>query len=65
MLFRSNKVDICAEDPSARKVKWDVAKTFAQENDMEYFEVSAKSGDNVDESFLRLTTKINGMKLTT
>ena len=31
---------------------------------MEYFEVSAKSGDNVDESFLRLATKINGMKLT-
>jgi len=31
---------------------------------MEYFEVSAKTGELVDESFLRLTTNINGMKLT-
>ena len=41
-----------------------MAKRFASENDMEYFEVSAKTGELVDESFLRLTTNINGMKLT-
>ena len=59
-----NKVDLCEEDPEARKVPLDLAKSFALENDMEYFEVSAKTGQQVEESFLKLTTKINGLKLT-
>ena len=40
-----NKADLCAEDPQARKVSLELAKSFAIENDMEYFEVSAKTGE--------------------
>jgi GTPase SAR1 family protein len=47
-----NKADLCAEDHQARKVPLDLAKTFALENDMEYFEVSAKTGQQVEESFM-------------
>ena len=59
-----NKADLCAEDPQARKVPLDLAKSFALQNDMDYFEVSAKTGQQVEESFMKLTTKINGLKLT-
>ena len=52
----ANKVDLCVEgSPSAkrREVSTEEAELWAKEEDLDYIEVSAKTGDNVDEAFTR------------
>ncbi|OAF67903.1 Ras-related protein Rab-19 [Intoshia linei] len=53
-LLVGNKID----DVEKRVVNYDTAKAFADEHKIEYFETSAKSGENVEESFIRLSTDI-------
>ena len=43
-----NKID------SDRKVSYDEAMDYARENDCKYFEISAKTGKNIDELFKKV-----------
>ena len=42
-----------------REVEYSKAEQFAKDNDMEFFEVSSKTGDNVDEMFRTIAREIN------
>lgn len=54
ILLVGNKKDLDAE----REVTFLEASQFAQENELMYLETSAKSGENVDESFLKCSKTI-------
>ncbi len=41
-----------------RQVEFQVAKDFAEQNNMKYYESSAKTGTNVDTLFLELASEI-------
>jgi len=64
IILLGNKVDL----PDEREVDFKVAEEFAQRNGMEYVEVSAKEGVNVQEAFKKITaiavTKIRAQKAT-
>ena len=50
----ANKIDL----ENIREVKEEMIKNYAKKEDMIYFETSAKSGVNVEESFKKLTELI-------
>jgi Ras-related protein Rab-5C len=49
-----NKCDL-AKDENRRKVSTKEAQNFSTEQNLIYFEVSAKSGENIDETFMKIT----------
>lgn len=51
-----NKIDLVEE--LGRVVERETAKHFADENNSIYIETSAKTGENVEEAFTELTTRI-------
>ncbi|TNV75885.1 hypothetical protein FGO68_gene9052 [Halteria grandinella] len=57
-MLLGNKADLCTTD-QVRKVPYDVAAQYALDNGMQYFEVSAKTNENINEAFLQLTIDIN------
>ena len=54
-----NKVDLCQGETSQRKIMEGTVSQFTQENEMRHFEVSAKTGENINEAFLHLAIEIN------
>ena len=42
-----------------REVDYEEAQNFAKENGLEYIETSAKTGENIDESFLKVSKIIH------
>ena len=53
-----NKLDLTKENTTARRVTEEEAMEFSKNNNMSYFETSAKEGDGVDHIFLHLSEKI-------
>lgn len=49
---------------SKRQVEYDVAKHFATQNSMKYYESSARTGDNVEKLFLELAEEIKQRVIT-
>jgi Ras-related protein Rab-2A len=49
-----NKADL----QEKRQVSREEAETFAHENNFQYFETSAKSGDNIEELFLSIANQV-------
>lgn len=54
MMLIGNKLDMSKE----REVSFEEAEAFAKDNGLIYLEVSAKTGQNVEEAFLRTARKI-------
>jgi small GTP-binding protein len=52
IVFAGNKCDL------ERRVDKGEAEAFAREFNVEYFEISAKSGDGVEDTFMHLATKV-------
>jgi small GTP-binding protein len=61
IMLIGNKIDLSDE----RKVSKEEGKRFAEEHNMFFMEVSAKTGENVKETYIQLatTTKANTVKL--
>ena len=55
-LLVGNKLD--ADGEGKREVPYEMAKEFADDAQMDFIEVSAKDGTNVDECFLKLAENI-------
>jgi len=57
-----NKVDLCDSDATAdrREVSLAEAEVWAQEEGLLFVEASAKSGENVEEAFVRAASDILG-----
>ncbi|KAJ5074809.1 rab5 family gtpase [Anaeramoeba ignava] len=55
ILLIGNKVDV----KDQRKVKYEEAAEYAKENEFLFYESSAKSGENVEESFKALASLLN------
>jgi small GTP-binding protein len=53
-----NKLDLARENNVARRIDESEAMEFSKQNDMAYFETSAKEGDGVDHIFLHLSEKV-------
>ncbi|CCH60085.1 hypothetical protein TBLA_0C02780 [Henningerozyma blattae CBS 6284] len=53
-----NKIDLCDEDESKRVVLTKDAKDYADEQNLMFYEVSAKSGENVKEVFQVIGEKL-------
>ncbi|CCE64779.1 hypothetical protein TPHA_0I02780 [Tetrapisispora phaffii CBS 4417] len=49
-----NKVDICEEDDTKRKIEFEEAKDWANDENLLFYEVSAKTGYNVKEVFQKI-----------
>ena len=48
----ANKVDLCtSEETGVRQVTTEEAQQWADEEDLQFLEASAKSGENVDHAF--------------
>merc|ERR1712034_718 len=54
ILLMGNKIDLTKQ----RQVTYEEASKFAEENGLIFIETSAKTGDNVEEMFLRTARKI-------
>ncbi len=54
LLLVGNKCDLTDK----RQVEYSVAKAYASSNNMEYFEVSSKTGEQVQQALLYLTIKM-------
>jgi hypothetical protein len=54
MMLIGNKLDMAKQ----REVSFEEAEAFAKDNGLIYLEVSAKTGHNVEEAFLRTARKI-------
>ncbi|KAJ7493049.1 P-loop containing nucleoside triphosphate hydrolase protein [Mycena galericulata] len=55
-----NKADLVEGDESRRQVPTPLALQFAQENDLLFTETSAKSGEGVEEAFVRAAEAVLG-----
>ncbi|CDK25589.1 unnamed protein product [Kuraishia capsulata CBS 1993] len=53
-----NKLDLVQEDEGAREVSEDEARAYANELGLLYFEVSAKTGQEIKESFKSIAEKL-------
>lgn len=53
-----NKLDLTKENESARRITEEEALEFAKQNNMSYFETSAKEGEGVDHIFRHLSEKV-------
>ena len=58
MVVCGNKCDLVEEDPGKREVESDLAIAYADEIGAGYFEVSALTGANVREAFVRLAEDV-------
>jgi len=47
----ANKVDLCSDEGDSRQVTTEEAQRLAKEEDLQFVEASAKSGENVDLAF--------------
>jgi len=56
-----NKIDLVQENPAARKVSSELVESFCKQHGLEYMETSAKTGENIRESFDHLLIKIYEM----
>lgn len=54
IMLVGNKLDLTDQTPGKRKVFSEVAKNFAQQNNLHFEELSAITGNNVDETFQKL-----------
>lgn len=53
-----NKVDLVLDKPASRKVSQTDAESYAESRGALYFETSAKTGENVDDIFERITESL-------
>lgn len=53
-----NKLDLAKENANARRIPVDEAQEFCKNNNMNYFETSAKEGEGVDHIFTHLSEKV-------
>ncbi len=58
-----NKLDICEEQPSERKVSYERAEKFAKQNGMLFRETSAFTDINLGDAFNALLEEIYSVKI--
>lgn len=56
-LLIGNKCDL----ENKRQIDYDTAASFANQNDMKYFETSAKTGEKIEEIFVFLSKEIKNL----
>jgi Ras-related protein Rab-5C len=54
IILVGNKIDLCAEDESKRRVPREVAEKYAKEEGLLFMEASAKTGEGVQELFVEV-----------
>lgn len=54
IMLIGNKLDLIQENPSLRKIKSEEVRSFCKDLNLLYNETSAKTGDNIKESFEEL-----------
>ncbi len=54
----ATKIDLAEADSSCRQVSKEEAQAFAEQHGLTYFEVSAKTGDNVEAAFTQIAVDV-------
>ncbi len=62
MILVGNKIDLCHESGNKRKVQYEEAQAFANENNMLFEETSALQDYNISKVFEELATSIRIIK---
>ena len=58
IILVGNKLDLEDNEEHGRIVEYNEGDDFANENDIEFFEVSAKNGDNIENVFISIAQKV-------
>lgn len=62
VMLVGNKLDLVIQDPSCRRVEYEVAAQYAQRNNLRFYEASAVSTHNVKQVFESLLQEIYNLK---
>eukprot|EP00659_Diplonema_papillatum_P023458 gene23458-biopygen19695 len=65
IVLAGTKADLANDNPQARSVQYDEAKAYAADNDFQFMETSAKTGDKVSDLFTSMARQLAARALGT